>query len=394
MLTACTKTGQTLCLGNEYKKETLLLIREKEEFICPVCGEEVVLKIGDQRIFHFAHKQGAACFESYDGETQRHMEGKLQLYHWLIGQNIPAILEFYDREIEQRPDIMFQYQGKKYALEFQCSFLPEQVFSKRTKTYLQNGYIPLWIISNHHLQVKKRNIAALSNFHYLFLRPSETGKLYIPAYCPEKHCFHFLASIVPFSIKNAFTYHDANPLKQIKLQQLLNPSNPFKKVAFTNWEKELNRFKINWTQTPGARSNSFLNELYNRNMNLFLLPPEIGLPVPHSLYIYTAPIVWQAYLMLDVLLNKKPGDLLTVNEVSFHMNKRIKRKEIMVRSLPQLNNVSFMEPVLDYFYILERLGILGKFNETTFQLQQRIKIPKSNHEKEMASFEFHQKIKG
>lgn len=58
MLTAQTKIGEKICLGLDYKKDTLLALRSKEEFFCPICGESVLLKLGDQRIFHFAHKQG------------------------------------------------------------------------------------------------------------------------------------------------------------------------------------------------------------------------------------------------------------------------------------------------------------------------------------------------
>lgn len=392
MLTARTKTGKTICLGYNYKKETLLFFRKKEEFVCPVCGDEVILKLGDQRIFHFAHKRAGTCLEYYEGETQTHMEGKLQLYHWLISQKIPAILEYYDQEIQQRPDIMFKYQGKKYALEYQCSPLPEEVFMKRTRTYLRNGYTPLWIISNQHLCFKSRNIVSLANFHYLFLRTSEAGILYIPAYCPEKQLIHFIDSIIPFSVKNAFVHHTVYPLEQMKLEQLLNPAFAFKKLTFTNWEAEIERFKLNWSLNPGARSNHFLQEMYNRNMNLFLLPSEIGLPVPHSLFIQTSAVVWQSYLFFDVLAGKKPGDLLTINEVRYHLKNRIERKEIVIRHVPQVDSLNVIKPINEYLFLLQQLGILFRLNETTFKVQQKIKIPCSNREKEEGKVSLYQKI--
>lgn len=393
MLTARTKTGKTICLGYDYKKETLLSFREKEEFICPVCGEGVTLKLGEQRIFHFAHKRGGTCNEFHDGETEIHMEGKLQLYHWLRNQNIPAILEYYDQEIHQRPDIMFNYHGKKYALEYQCSPLPEQIFNKRTRTYLQNGYTPLWILSNDHLHFKKSNIVSLANFDYLFLRTSAAGTLYIPTYCPEKKLFHFIDSIIPFSVKNAFVGHIVYRLEQMDLERLLEPGTTFKKLTFTSWEAELDQFKLNWSLNPGAHSNRFLHELYNQNMNLFLLPAEIGLPVPHSLFFQTSTIVWQTYLFLDVLADKNPGDMVTLNEISSQIKRRIKRKELSIRRMPQLEKVNVMVPVNEYLYLLELLGILSKWDETTFQLRQKIKIPMSNREKEEAQFFLQQKIK-
>ncbi|WP_191272353.1 competence protein CoiA [Neobacillus kokaensis] len=393
MLTACTKAGKTICLGNNQRKEVLLSLRENEEFVCPVCGEDVVLKLGDQRIFHFAHKRAGTCIELFDGETENHLEGKLQLYHWLMNQKIPAILEYYDRGIQQRPDIMFMYQGKKYALEYQCSPIPEHIFSKRTHSYLQNGYTPLWIISNQHLPFRKSNIASLTNFHYLFLRTSEMGNLYIPAYCPEKRLFHFIDSIIPYSVKNAFAHHSFHRLERMSLQQLLAPAFTFNKLSITKWEAVVNQFKLHWGLNNGARSNQFLHELYNREMNLFLLPAEIGLPVPHSLFIQTSTVVWQSYLFFDVLIGKKLGDFITVNEITYFIKKRIRRKEITIRQLPQLDKVPYMDAILDYLFLLERLGILTKLTETTFQLKQKILLPRSNREKEEMWQSFHQKIK-
>ncbi|MDV2686958.1 competence protein CoiA, partial [Alkalihalophilus lindianensis] len=107
------------------------------------------------------------------------------------------------------------------------------------------------------------------------------------------------------------------------------------------------QFKLNWSLNPGAHSNRFLHELYNQNMNLFLLPAEIGLPVPHSLFFQTSTIVWQTYLFLDVLADKNPGDMVTLNEIRSQNKRRIKRKELSIRRMPQLEKVNDMVPVND-----------------------------------------------
>ncbi|MBL4952405.1 competence protein CoiA family protein [Neobacillus sp. OS1-32] len=392
MLTARTKTGKIICLGNEYKKETLLAFRNQEEFICPVCGEAVILKLGEQRIFHFAHKRGGSCLEFSEGETENHLKGKLQLYRWLVSQNIPAILEYYDREIAQRPDIMFKFQGQRYALEFQCSPIPERIFIKRTRTYRDNGYEPLWILSHQHLHFKKRNVLSLSNFHYLFLRTAKTGKFYLPSYCPDERLFHLADSIIPYSVKQAFVQHSIYPIEKLTLSSLLNPPTAFKKLWLPGWERELEKFKMQWSLHPRANTNHFLREIYSQNMNLFLLPAEIGLPVPHSLFIQTSAIVWQTYILLDVLKEKKPGDLLKLNEIRGKLNRRIARKNIMIRHLPQLDSVDYMVPVKEYLYVLERFGILLQQDIDSFQLLHTIIIPRSNREKEELRSAFYQKV--
>ncbi|WP_066071192.1 competence protein CoiA [Neobacillus soli] len=390
MLTARTKTGKIICLGYDYKKETLLYFRSKEEFICPICGESVLLKLGDQRIFHFAHKQGSTCRDFYESESVYHMEGKRQLYQWLIRQKVPSVLEYYDREIQQRPDIMFKYNGKKYALEYQCSTLPEKVFIKRTQTYLENDYIPLWILSSTHIHQKRKDIVSLSNFHYLFLRTTTTGKFYIPAYCPDQHLFHLVESITSYSIKNAFIQHSLYPLEKTKLDGLLEPKMG-NHLNLSSWNREIEKFNLNWTLHPGKGQKTFLYEIYNKNMNLFLLPPEIGLPVPHSILIQTSPVIWQTYLFLDVLANKNLDDLITLQEINMHFKKRISRKEIVLRKLPQLEGLNPLRAEMEYLMQLVQLGILTRKGETIFQMRRKIIIPKSNREREEAKLLFYKK---
>jgi competence protein CoiA len=381
LLTAQTKNGRNICLGFNYKKESLLELRSNEDLFCPICGEKVLLKLGDQRIFHFAHKQGGACRDFYENESVYHMEGKRQLYQWLMKQKIPTVLEYYDREIQQRPDIMFQYNGKKYALEYQCSSIPERIFAKRTKTYLQYGYIPIWIIANSQMHIKKKNIVALSNFQYFFLRTTSSGKFYIPSYCPEHNQFHFFESITPYSIKNAFANHSIYPLNNMDIQDLLEPKirSP---INLASWNREIDNYNLNWALHPSHQNQSFFREIYNNNLNLFLLPPEIGLPIPHSALIQTSPIIWQTYLYLDVIAAKRTNELITLQEINFHFKKRQNRQEIVLRKLPQLEQNNPLAAIIEYLSLLEQLGIITRTDETTFQLNQTINIPKSNRDRQ------------
>lgn len=393
MLTAQTKAGIIVCLANQQSKEQLLRLRNQEEFICPLCGESVLLKLGEQRIFHFAHKSSHTCQEAYERETVTHLEGKLQLYQWFIRQRIPCILEYYDKEIGQRPDIMFQYQGKKYALEFQCSPIPETIFTKRTNSYLEYDYTPLWILSYHHLQFNFREIVSLSNFHYLFLRTSAANYFYIPAYCPKDRKFHIFNSITPYSIKNAFVRHSSFTIENTTIQNILMPNTRQYRPEFSSWAREIENYSLKWGLHAGASNNSFLQELYRHHLNLFLLPPELGLPVTHSFYIYTAPIIWQTYLYLDLIANKNPGDIITIKELTWKVNKRISTKEITLRRLPQLEQSDPMVPIIEYIQQLIALGILTRKSATACQLNRKIHIPLSNREKEEAKQFFQQKYK-
>ncbi|WP_042356469.1 competence protein CoiA [Bacillus rubiinfantis] len=392
MLTARTKTGKTICLAQHYTKNSLLSIREREEFVCPVCGQALVLKLGNERIFHFAHKQGSSCLKDCEGETETHIKGKLQLYHWLRAQNIKPILEYYDKEMKQRPDIMFEFGGNKFALEYQCSRLSDYSFGKRTRMYLKHQYIPLWILSDHHLTCRKNYTVPLSNFHYLFLRSSPLGNLYIPAYSPEKKLFHFIDSIIPYSVNNAFARHFTVSHNHLTLSSLINPMSSMKKLTFPQWETKVEQFKQNWSLNPRAFSSKFLQQLYKRNMNLFLLPVEIGLPVWHTLYFKSPAIIWQTYIFLDVFVKKIPGDLFTIDEITNAINWRIKRGDINLRYLPQCSDVTFIKAITEYLAILKCLNVISKVGDTRYLVKEKIVIPKTNREREEARLLLHQKI--
>jgi competence protein CoiA len=389
LLTARTKSGTIFSLGREYKKETLLIIRNNEEFFCPVCGEAVSLKLGNHRVYHFAHRSGTVCRDFHEGETLYHLKGKLQLYQWLNRQGIPAELEYYDPIIGQRPDIVFLYDGNKYALEYQCSPITEEIFIKRTQGYYQQNYIPLWIIGSKHIKAKRSNVFSLSAFDYFFIRKTKDRQLILPSYCPEEKKFKILSSIYPYSIKNAIANSALHPIQNTKIKDILEPK-VINQFSFFKWSNEMEKNTINWSLHPSPDRNRFLREIYTHNLNLYLLPPEIGLSVSHSFLIQTPAIIWQTYLYLDVFQGKSPNDHINLKDVERNYNKRIKNNEIRIRNLPQLNEKSF-HAVSEYFLQLEKLGLLMKKKETIYQLQNKISIPKSNKEKEERRIEFFQK---
>jgi competence protein CoiA len=381
LLTAQTKTGKTICLGNNYKKETLQYLRNVEEFLCPVCGEAVTLKLGNQRIFHFAHHKGTECRDFFESESVYHMDGKRQLYQWLLNQKIPAVLEYYDRDIGQRPDIMFLYKGKRFALEYQCSPIPEKIFMKRTETYETNKYTPLWILGNRNLHHKKSNIVSLSNFDYLFIRRTLNDSYYLPSFCPEKKQFQLLQSIHSYSIKNAFIKNSYYNPSYFTIEQLLFPSKN-EQINIKQWFHELDYSFLQWSLHLRPEQQSFLKELYLQNLNPYLLPPEIGLPTESSFFIKTSPIIWQTYFYVDMIADKNSGDSFTLKEIERWLRNRIIRKEIIARNLPQFPERAPIAAVLHYVKRLAELGVIYQTGPECYQIKRCLQIPKTNREKD------------
>ncbi len=388
MLTAKLKNGNRLNLGYPYKKETLLSLRKREEFFCPVCGEKVILKLGDSKIYHFAHLKGGECRTFYENETECHMKGKLLFFRWLTRQKANAVLEYYDRDIQQRPDILFHYQNKKYALEYQCSAISEQIFRQRTEAYIAAGYIPLWIIGEKKDGNHPGQFSGLTNFNYLFLRTAENGRFYLPSFSPDNSTLQLLSSIFPYSSKKALFQKTSISLEKLTLSHLLNPDlKPNLRIDY--WKNTMERTKLYWLMQPNPQQKKFLFELYHHHLNLALLPPEIGLPVPHGLMIKTPPFVWQTYYYLDLLENKLPGDFMNIREIKRCLTGRIKRGEIMTRNLPLSKKQDPLFAYADYTCLLTRLGVLTRNTDELFQIKKQLNIPLTNREMEERTAAFY-----
>ncbi len=115
------------------------------------------------------------------------------------------------------------------------------------------------------------------------------------------------------------------PLNKLKIDDLLNPQ-LLNQIPIEQWNQELEKFHLNWSLHPGIHQQAFHQEIYKQNLNPFLLPPEIGLPVQHSLLIQTSPMIWQTYFYLDVLSKKRPKDVFSFQETERYFNNEDKEK--------------------------------------------------------------------
>lgn len=116
-----------------------------QNYWCPSCHEQVILRHGERRIAHFAHRHGSHCRLS-EGETQEHLLGKMQLYQWATYRGYQPRLEVYLPAIAQRPDLLLQINGRLVALEFQCSPLSLKRLQERNTGYQRVGIHPWWLL--------------------------------------------------------------------------------------------------------------------------------------------------------------------------------------------------------------------------------------------------------
>lgn len=87
------------------------------------------------------------CEDRYsESETEEHLNGKRDLFEWIKKQKgvTNAVLEGWIPETKQRPDIMFEYDGKTCVIEYQCSPIATE-YVERHDLYKASGIIDIWI---------------------------------------------------------------------------------------------------------------------------------------------------------------------------------------------------------------------------------------------------------
>ncbi|WP_180968083.1 competence protein CoiA [Cytobacillus massiliigabonensis] len=379
MLVSKTKCGEWISLTEVQNQEKLKEIRRKEIFFCPECSEQVILKIGTKRISHFAHKVGSVCADSYERESEYHLRGKILLYKWLDSLGLKPSLEPYYQEISQRPDISFVYEGVQYAIEYQCSVIPEELFMKRTNNYYQANIVPIWIMSGKNIKRKGSHKAALSSFDYLFLSKSPSEQWRIPAFCPITNTLISLHSILPVTVKNVITNYSMIPIEKAQLADLLNPS--WKQLArLIEWQNEMKKQK-DMSPLYGGQQNKFLQDLYNHSLIPSLLPPEIGLPVSNAPFIETSVLKWQCYLLMDVFHHQRS---FSMKEAIHAFRKRVQKGDIKIRNLPLVKEGNGIAAVNEYIQLLVQVNYLKMLNQNYFQLARKQYAENYSNQEKMA----------
>ncbi|KMK74802.1 hypothetical protein AB990_20190 [Alkalihalobacillus pseudalcaliphilus] len=263
------------------------------------------MKLGDKKIWHFAHKSNQSCFVEMERETKYHLQGKKLLYQWFKHQNIQVALEVYLPFIRQRPDLLVKVNQKVYAIEFQCSSLSLASIRKRNAGYRQIGITPIWILGGHQLRRKNAttfNIQA--PFWEMMLPQEENKRLKLLYYCPENQKFSFLNHIQPISATQAHA-HLQEVGELYSTYYTLITENQIPSNAYTNW----NRLRKKWRtqpppEFPAKKDYTLLQILYRNHLSLSTFPLEAGWPTAYYFQIESSPLIWQTSLLLECLMHQ------------------------------------------------------------------------------------------
>ncbi|AYG00760.1 competence protein CoiA [Lactococcus allomyrinae] len=133
------------------------------QYFCPACKTEVVLKNGNIKITHFAHKTLQNCESWTENESVQHLTLKKILYRW-FKKSEKVEVEKYLPELKQTPDLLV---NDKIAIEVQCSSLSLKRLKERTENYQTHGYSVIWLMGkklwlSHQLTELQKNLMYFS----------------------------------------------------------------------------------------------------------------------------------------------------------------------------------------------------------------------------------------
>ncbi len=378
MLVATISDGTFISLyRKDVKRETLLQLRKEEQFYCPACQREVILKLGEKQAWHFAHKKKETCNDFLEGETPYHIEGKKLLYDWFMSQQLHVELEPYLPQLKQRPDLLVHIGERRFAIEFQCAKIPHQIFMKRTKNYQDHSYIPIWILGGNQIQRIKTNLFQLNSFHWLFtLNPhDQKDHSQLIAFCPENKIFIKLNNILALSANRSICTPTFYPLNKFFFHTIFQTTSV--QTQSDTWLSTKRMWRTYRRHLSEAQH--FLRSLYlNKGIPYTLFPSEAGVPVPFHEFIETPTYVWQSWI-LEIFVNQREKH----SKFHFKLVKRafqvlVRKGVFHLRLLPLKKAGSENAALKSYLLLLCELNILlTKDGSDVFIKMNDVKMPKT-----------------
>ncbi|OLO37161.1 hypothetical protein BTR23_13575 [Alkalihalophilus pseudofirmus] len=391
MLVAHTNDKKRINLVKGWNKEQLEKLRKNFRFVCPVCKKSVRLKLGSKRRWHFAHYGEVSCNLELEAESDYHLLGKEQLYHWFISQNIHALLEPYLTSINQRPDILIHYQKRYYAIEYQCSPIPLSLFEKRTRSYLEKDILPIWIFGGNRLTRKSSILFSLSPIEWAALQPHVQLDNFLLYYCSTTQQFFSLLNVSSLSSQSALSQIKITRLQDCSFASLLGNVD----VYDDNWKLYWITIKKKWrysvTPYPSRTQQYFNDYCLQRKISPWLYPIEAGWPTKHHQWFETSPHIWQTFILI-YLLNFPLEYKFTFQDVYRYLKELVKTNICRIRSLPYYEG-HFSYAIMSYLQLLLHSGFIKRNKTKEFFRVKEIKYPQSIEEAIKRDEEFVKNVK-
>ncbi|WP_377889582.1 competence protein CoiA [Alkalihalobacillus sp. R86527] len=335
MLKAVSRNGTVLNFADHLEDLVALKeLRKTTDFYCPSCNSSVVMRLGQKKVWHFAHHSHAPCVDAWEAESSYHLSGKEQLYNWLRKEHRDVEVETYLQQPKKRPDLFLQ--ARNLAIEYQCSPIEENLLQHRTDSYFESGVDVWWILGKSRLKSKYRFIHSISSMEWASTRiVNQTPVLFY--YCPLETLFYIVIpqySLTSTKIICTTTAiaPDKTSLAFILKTPLTALSHPIRNSI---WLKQ----KQIWRTNPhGEKSYAYYyirKLLYEKGEAIRLFPSEVGIPSTSNYWIETPSYLWQAWIVLVFLPKLHPHMTFTFTQLTSSF------KELISRGIFKLRMNSF-----------------------------------------------------
>src|SRR5690625_1025051 len=301
MLQAKTEQGNLLTIAR-FSKENIKLLREKSNFYCPICHEKVIIRAGPHTIPHFAHYKTSTCASLKGGEGPYHEQGKLLLYKWLKKQHLNVTLEKFLLEINQRPDLYLNINGKEIVIEFQCSRIPIKDIQKRNHTYRKLGINPIWILGANQLNRIRYNHLKIDHFTMQFIHKYNLkSSSFLYYFCPRTKQFITIRDLYIINRNSAIQKFHVETLRKMNFNHLFSGRRfSYEELIFL-WREKKSRFRLNKRFVRRGRELEWIQWLYLKRSFVEYLPSEIYLPIASQYLMRSSLWDWQSRICLEII---------------------------------------------------------------------------------------------
>lgn len=286
MLLAYTEQNKPFILNSSIPQTTLHQLRKTKKFYCPLCKQQLLLKIGSLKIPHFAHYSRSNCENQFsERESEVHLKGKEQLYSLFKALEFDTQLEPYISSVKQRPDILLEDNTtQRIAIEFQCSPISLERLNARNTGYKSEEILPIWIPDTPDKITKKgvQKITLSKNYQQF---KTTNHHPYIMTYNPNARQFFYISNIIYLHGNSFISKIQTIPLTSQKFPFYI--PKPITKNEFDQLWLIYQQTKQYYLQTRVLLNRNGVNDLllrsaYELRMNLDSLPNYIGVPLKGS----------------------------------------------------------------------------------------------------------------
>jgi len=334
-----------------------------EEYHCPACKGKLVLKKGNIMIAHFAHHQHSDCAAFSEGETLPHLKGKQLLLDKFKSEGFEVTLECWLPELQQRPDLLLVFaDGKKIAVEYQCSPISAADLSERTKGYRRFGYEVWWICGMNYqpggikmtqsvYQFLKHSVA-LGSWIGILDTQAEEMLIHHHLKLGGDDRFYFVKTAIPWDKLTIAYLENIYRKGSLPNDTDLMPQSTGKTAQRKHMQaKDINLLR--YRTDPEHRK--FLLAVYLDRKDLYHLPAFLFELPCKTLGIRTPAYIWRYYLLRDF---SKPemANPLTKKQLLDWLSKCIHMNIIRTRTSMEAEEANLWEPLLQFMMRLVEDG--------------------------------------